>query len=302
MMTDYLLLLAATLMFTGQFAFTKVYGDTVLQCLDTTLPMLVGINLIGSVMYLCLGGFPTAFPPVGWLLAIAFALVMVPYYVLGIKVLSLGSLAVYSMFMMLGGMLLPFAYGVLFLKETVTLGKAVGLLFLSAAICLQAVIQKRGEQATDKRKRFLFFLLCIAIFILNGLTGVIAKAYEIADPAATAAAFTVISCAATAGLSLLLLIPRAVKNKSALARQVRGMWTPSTLLLVAAIGITTHTGNFLHLKAAAHLPASVQFPMVSGGVIVFSALASLFIFRERISKREGVCVAIACASTVLFAF
>ena len=164
------------------------------------------------------------------------------------------------------------------------------------------MIQKRGEQATDKRKRFLLFLLCIAIFILNGLTGVIAKAYEIADPAANAAAFTVISCAATAGLSLLLLIPRAVKNKAALARQVRGMWTPSTLLLVAAIGITTHTGNFLHLKAAAHLPASVQFPMVSGGVIVFSALASLFIFRERISKREGVCVAIACASTVLFAF
>jgi hypothetical protein len=34
---------------------------------------------------------------------------------IGIKVLSLGSLAVCSMFMMLGGMLVPFFYGIIFL-------------------------------------------------------------------------------------------------------------------------------------------------------------------------------------------
>lgn len=295
-MIYYFVLLLATLMFTGQFAATKVYGDTVPQRTDTTLLMLVGINLIGVAMYLCVGGFPTAFPPIGWLLATAFALVMVPYYVIGIKVLSLGSLAVYSMFMMLGGMLLPFAYGVLFLKEQVTLGKAIGLVLLSAAICLQAMVQKQGEQAGGKRKRTVFFLLCIVIFILNGLTGVIAKAYEIADPSANAAAFTVVSCAVTAVIALALLPHTAARQ------QIQAMRRPSTLLTVAAIGITTHTGNFLHLKAAAHLPASVQFPMVSGGVIVFSALASLLIFKERIRKREWICVAIACVSTLLFAF
>ena len=40
------------------------------------------------------------------------------------------------------------------------------------------------------------------------------------------------------------------------------------------LGAAAYIGNFLHLKAASFVPASVQFPLVSGGVIVLSALAS----------------------------
>jgi multidrug transporter EmrE-like cation transporter len=46
----------------------------------------------------------------------------------------------------------------------------------------------------------------------------------------------------------------------------------------------------------------VQFPLVSGGVIVLSALVSLLFFKEKISKREWISVAGAFVSTFLFAF
>ena len=68
------------------------------------------------------------------------------------------------------------------------------------------------------------------------------------------------------------------------------------------IGAAAYTGNFLHLKAAANVPASVQFPLVSGGVIVLSALVSAFFFREKISRREWIAVGGSFLSTVLFAF
>jgi multidrug transporter EmrE-like cation transporter len=68
------------------------------------------------------------------------------------------------------------------------------------------------------------------------------------------------------------------------------------------IGATAYTGNFLHLLAANDVPASVQFPLVSGGVIVLSALVSAFLFKEKLSKKEWLSIAGAFASTVLFAF
>ena len=68
------------------------------------------------------------------------------------------------------------------------------------------------------------------------------------------------------------------------------------------LGAATYGGNFLQLLAADKVPASVQFPLVSGGVIVLSALVSVLFFKEKISKKEWISVAGAFVSTFLFAF
>ena len=107
-MIDYIIILLAVVCFAAQFAFTKLYEKAVSQTLVTSLVMLVVTNLIGTLLFLCIGKFQVQFSPVSFFWAAVFALIMIPYYVVGIKVLSLGSLAIYSMFMMLGGMLLPF--------------------------------------------------------------------------------------------------------------------------------------------------------------------------------------------------
>ena len=74
------------------------------------------------------------------------------------------------------------------------------------------------------------------------------------------------------------------------------------LLVMTLIGATTYTGNFLHLLAASDVPASVQFPLVSGGVIVMSALVSAFFFKEKLNAKEWIAIGGAFLSTVLFAF
>lgn len=297
----YFLLVAAVLMFTAQFAFTKIYGERVQQKTDQTLVMILLISLIGAAMYWAIGSFHVALSKNLLFYSAAFALVMIPYYVLGIQVLSIGSVAIYSMFMMLGGMALPFAYGLIFLGEPITWGKAVGCVVLTLAILAQSLTQQKQEEKKTK-KRGLFILLCIAIFILNGLTGVIAKAYAISEQRPDEIGFTVISCAFTALFSGILLLFVGIREKKAIASEIKSAFVPAVFLCILAIGVFTHTGNFLHLKAAAHLPASVQFPMVSGGVIVCSAVVSTGVFQEKISKKEWFCVILACISTVLFAF
>ncbi len=294
----YVILLAAVLMFTAQFAFTKIYGEKAEQQVNQTLIMLCFISLIGAVLYGIIGGFRLSCSPALLFWAVAFAVVMIPYYVLGVKVLSLGSVVIYSMFMMLGGMVLPFLYGLLFLNEPLTWGKGIGCVVLIVAICLQAVAQKRAESTETAGKNNLFIVLCIIIFVINGLTGVIAKAYQVYDAKPDEVSFTVVSCLLTALFSAVLLLCKRPSLKAELKRACR----PSLLLTMTAIGITTYTGNFLHLLAAADLPASVQFPMVSGGVIVFSAIASVGIFKEKLKKGEPLCIIAACLSTLMFAF
>lgn len=306
MITDYILIILAVFCFAGQFAFTKLYESAVKQTAFTTLVMLTVTSIIGAVMYVFVGGFNVGFSAVSLFWAALMAVIMIPYYMIGIKVLSLGSLAIYSMFMMLGGMLIPFFYGVIFLHEELSLWQIIGTVALTACIILQAMFQRsageNSNEKSDKKKEILFFTLSILIFIINGMTGVIAKAHQLSEGAIDEADFTVISCALTALFSLILLVFFVLKDRKEAACQMKTMIKVKPFVIMALIGAAAYTGNFLHLKAANTVPASVQFPLVSGGVIVISALVSFFIFREKLSWKEWISVAGAFVSTVLFAF
>ena len=60
-MTAYLIILLAVFCFAGQFAFTKMYEGSVKQTTVTSLVMLVITSLIGTLLYLMIGGFRVEF-------------------------------------------------------------------------------------------------------------------------------------------------------------------------------------------------------------------------------------------------
>ena len=151
-MIDYIIIILAVVCFAGQFAFTKLYEGSVRQTNVTALVMLFFTGMIGTILYLFIGGFRVGFSSISVFWAVLFALVMIPYYMIGIKVLSLGSLAIYSMFMMLGGMLIPFFYGVWFLRESVSAAQIIGTVLLTVFIILQALSQSDSD-ATNKGRQ-----------------------------------------------------------------------------------------------------------------------------------------------------
>lgn len=297
-----MIILLAVVCFAMQFAFTKLYERAVPQNAVTSTVMLIETSLIGALLFLCVGGSRIELNPRSLVYAALFALVMIPYYMFGIKVLSLGSLAVYSTFMMLGGMLVPFFYGVWFLNEEISVAKIIGTALLSVFIVLQAVAQSRISREDRKKGSWLFIILCVLIFFINGATGVIAKAHQVGSSPINEVSFTFISCALTALFSLAILPFSYAKNKDAAKKAIKGCLSARPLISMTLIGISAYVGNFLHLKAAAAVPASVQFPLVSGGVIVLSALTAATVFRERLSGLEWISVSGACICTVLFAF
>ena len=142
---SYIFLSFAVFCFATQFAFNKVYEGSIKQTTATaiTLPLIIGIVGVIQCAFMC--GFSITVTPTSLILAVAMALAFIPCYVLGIKVLNIGSLAIYSMFMMLGGMLVPFFYGILFLNEEVTLCKIFGSILLTLFIILQAFWQQPND-------------------------------------------------------------------------------------------------------------------------------------------------------------
>ena len=301
-MLDYIIIFLSVICFAAQFAFTKLFEQSVKQSMVTTFVMLIVTGLSGAVIFLAAGGFQVRFSWVSTVWAVIMACIMIPYYMLGIKVLSIGSVAVYSMFMMLGGMLVPFFYGILFLQETVSVGKLLGTAFLTGFMILQAVGEKQPQaEMAHKKRKWLFVILCLLIFFINGLTGVVTKAHAMSEGAVDETSFVAIYCAMTAILGGAFLAGSLLKNKADVCAQMKSTWKKKPLVNMVLLGTAAYTGNFLQLLAADKVPASVQFPLVSGGVIVLSAVVSV-LFKERLTKREWISVAGAFTATFLFAF
>lgn len=299
---DYFWVLLSVVCFAAQFAFTKMYEQSVRQTATTGFLMLVITGLSGMTIYLCVSGFQVRFSLISTLWAIIMAVIMVPYYILGIQALSAGSVAVYSMFMMLGGMLVPFFYGILFLQETVSLGKLLGTGLLTGFIVLQAAGKEQtSENAGSVKAKRRFFVLCILIFIINGMTGVVTKGHAMSEGAVDEVSFVIVYCAMTAILGLILLTAACLRNRAEKWEQIKTALRRKPFAMMVFIGAAAYTGNFLQLLAADTISASVQFPLVSGGVIVLSAIVSI-LFRERLSAREWFAVAGTFGATFLFLF
>lgn len=67
---------------------------------------------------------------------------------------------------------------------------------------------------------------------------------------------------------------------------------------ISCYGLLNGIGNLLLLVSLIHLPASVQYPMITGGVIIVSTLISL-ILKEKIKKRSFFAIILAFASLIL---
>ena len=121
--------------------------------------------LLGRMLFVCgIAGFATCFTPFAALLAAAVAVLTVVVTVISFKAYG-NNVSLFTMFQQMGGMLLPFMYGVVWADNKLTPWRIVGILLLSAALILPS-IGKRGKSGITKP----FVLLCVGVFLLQGGT------------------------------------------------------------------------------------------------------------------------------------
>ena len=303
-MEYYILIFIADFLIAGQFSFNKLYERKLARSNGDVLILPVLAALINCLLFLCLNGFSLQFGAFSFGMAVLNAAVQASSMVCGVLVVRLGNVSVYTMFMMLGGMLLPYLYGVMFLRETPSVCQIVGLFVLIAALILFAVPSQNAEK---KETHKLFYVLCLLVFFLNGASSIIAKAHQINAAAVPTYDFLVwsymLQFAVTVICFAVWLFARG-RAREGEERQplciAQKPWL--TVLVSAGFAVSMGVGNLLLLTAVIHLPASVQYPIVTGGSIIITTAVARVAFREKIGPMKLAGLAVMCAGVLLFVF
>ena len=270
-------------MFGGCFTLNDVYRKIRGSSIKISLQFSLVGSLAGFIVLIFANGLSFEFTPFTLVMAILTSINGFAFTFCSFKALDRINLSLYSLFSMLGGMMLPFLQGILFYGEKMSLAKLLCFLFITVALMLTV---EKGE-----RKKGTIYYVCI--FVLNGMSGVLSKFFAESNfPKTSAAGYTNLMSICSVVISGVLLL--IISNKQPQSEKFSFAGT----LIGAASGITNKIANLVLVIALAHVDASVQYPMVTGGVMMVSTLICFF-GKNKPSKKEILSIIVAFIGLLL---
>jgi hypothetical protein len=284
----YVLVIISTVLFSLQFLFNQRFQQTYGTGMKATQVFSLYKSLVIILMMLLISGFKVQFSwfSLGMATIYAVSSIAMGYY--SLKAFSVANLSVYSVFSMLGGMILPFFLGVLFYDE----GDNLVFKIICCALIVVAVLLNIKSGKQNKKALFYYF----AVFVLNGMAGVISKIHQSSTSLSPvdSTSFMLLTAAVSVVISAAWLL---------IAYREIPLIKGKNILFVTGYGVFNGLGNLFLLIALSGengLPASVQYPLVTGGVMVCSTVIST-IRKEKLTVREYIATAIALLASIFIA-
>lgn len=280
----YGLIILSVVMFGGCFALNDVYrkmrGSSFKVSLENTIVGAVA-GIIALIIY---NGARFEFTPFTLIMATLGALNAIGFAVCSLKALDYINLSVFSLFSMLGGMLLPFLQGILFYNEGITVAKVVCIVLVVAALLLTVSWGKSNGG----------MIYYVSVFVFNGMSGVLSKIFTSAPFEKTSAAAysiwqAVIIAVITATILVFIRLREGKTDKDSPKLAIRAT------SVSAANGILNKVANFILIIALVHVQASVQYPMVTGGTIIVCTCIS-FLGDKKPTAKDILSVLLAFAA------
>ena len=281
---EYGMLAASALLFALQFLFNQQYQKIRGDGTDSAVTLSLYMHGISFLIMLVLNGFKLRATWFSILMAVIYAAVVLGYSFSSLKAFKTANLSVFSIFAMLGGMLLPLAYGVIFRNEGFTVTKIICVILIGIATAMSF---EKGNKNKGNMKYYL------AVFVLNGLVGVVSTIHQ-TKPELAVDSFSFMASVNICVVIFCVAFQLIVNKKITIV-------SLKELGYLAGYAGCNGIGNLFCQIALTSLPASVQYPIITGGVMVFSTLISLA-RREPIGGKTYLAAALACLSTILILF
>ncbi|MBR6807170.1 MAG: hypothetical protein IKM46_02190 [Clostridia bacterium] len=270
---NYIAVSVAVLMFSVQFFFTDRYEKEMGGSAVSTFFYSLLSAIAGAICLFFVTGTSIGIAPFTMIMACATAVNNILFSYCSLKALGKINLSLYSVFSMLGGMMLPFILGIAFYGEGITVGKIICTVLVIAALAC-TVCRDNSKGGT---------LYYIGIFTLNGMSGVLAKLFQSGNFNKTdEASYSLWTAICMAVISLIIVIHMIKKLKRP---------KPSVIFYSFGGGAINQVANFLLVLSLAALPASVQYPFITGGVMIASTIIAALI-GQKPSKREILSVSL----------
>ena len=168
-------------------------------------------------------------------------------------------------------MIIPTMSGIFF-GETFSLAKLCIVLLLIGFIYLS--VSKQSHTKASKK----WLLFCILAFLFQGAIGVIQKIHQTSTYKTEVSGFLFIAfvCA------ILFCVFRSRGSEAKISLDKKAV------LIGLICGGCTFGMNYINLKLSGILPSQLFFPLINGSAIVLSSIASVIIFKERLSKKQTI--------------
>ncbi len=270
-MTDYILLFISVILMVALFVTNKMFQQQAGTAMREGLIFNGSLGMILAVAFWGMNGFRLDINIYSAVMAVFVALLTVGYTMIGFRIMRNEKVALYTIFLMTGGMTIPYVWGLLFLDESYSWLRTIGLIVIIVSIILSNTDGKSGS-----RKHV---LMCVAVFILNGFVSVLQKEHQINVNAVSTIDFIILNSLAKFLLCSVGLL--FVKKK----QEVKIKLSSKSVFIIVISAVFFGGSYILQLAGAKSLPATVLYPIVTGGGIIFSSVSGRIFFGEKITQR-----------------
>lgn len=289
----YLLALLADVGITACFSINKVYRGCVPYAIRSVAFKVAVSSGMSFLLFFTLNRFRVQVN--GYTLLMALAMDTVAVLSEGVTFIAYGKgpVSLYTVFQMQGGMLLPFLYGVV-CGNRLTVLHVVGILFMTVALIL-TVLPERGRA---QRPSGGFVVLCCLIFLINGAISIVSYIYS-NSALGTGPQNFIMAKALMLGSAAALVY--GLQPARAKPSRNGGSGLLRLGVLIACVSLIDSASYFAQLLSAAHLPAVVMYPIITGGTVVLTAIAGRIFFGERHTRKAMAGFALSLLATLMFA-
>jgi len=186
-----------------------------------------------------------------------------------------------SVFSRMGALLVPMGFSILMFGEKPGVMQIVGSI-LSVVGILMMTLQKGGEKSNRAPA-----LLLMAVLFMEGLSCSMMKVYQETGNTMLSDQFLLYTFASACLLCVIVLILR--KERPGLKELIFGI----------LIGFPNYACTRFMLRALEQMPAIIVYPCRSVGAIALITLAGVFVFKEKLTRRQMAAMLVIVAAVAL---
>lgn len=298
-MKDYLLLLLSVVLLALGFVIQKLYQKITDTSLVSASLFSTFSALFSFVYFFLMNGCTIDFSLFSFINALFKSACGFAYSLLGYKIIANGNLSLYMLFLMSGGMVVPAIYGWLFLNEPLTLLRVIGVIVIVIAVAL--------TNSDIKRISVGMLVMCLCVFFLNGLVSTFSKLHQIGAELGAVNTNDYILLGIISSVTMSTVSGVIFKRKEKSNEEQRSDGDKKKLLsyvipiaIILVYSVVGGISSYLQLEGAKNLPASVLYPIITGGSIILTGVFGFLFFGERPSRRQWISILICFVGTVMF--
>lgn len=253
-------------------------------------------SLTAALALMCLDGFGKI-STFSVLLGILFGAVTAIQGITNICAIQIGPLS-YTTVIISFSTIITALSGFLFFGESLGLSRIVGVILMLVSF----VLATESKTSEEKKANLKWFILCIVAFISTGGIGIMQKVHQSSQYKDELNAFLIIAFVSSAVFcALFAFILNRYESKKGNVKNDRKKDSKAiilTLVIMLVFGICVALNNNLNLYLSGVMDSAVFFPVVNGGSLILTTLAAVFLFKERLSAKRWVGIAIGIASVI----